>query len=327
MARRFGSPALQFEHVAGWENLPDSLAHFDVPAICTDTQGNVYLYCRGETPVMVYDRAGRLLDTWPPGPLTRRAHGIFTAGDSWYYLIDVGSHSVGRHDRSGQLTGQLGPAWTSSDTGYHGRDFHTIRRGAGPFNQPTSLAIGPAGDLFVSDGYGNSRIHRFSKDGELTGSFGEPGSGPGQFAIPHDLWIHGDGRVFVADRENDRLQVFSGAGEFLAEWTDVQRPQGIFIDSSDRVYVAEGSWQQGWRSERRGVIRETEPGRISVFDIDGQLLSRWSQPDPHEAGFLLSPHGLWVDDHGAVYVAVNAGTAGEFTGIRGAAAALKFARC
>ena len=327
MGRRFGSSPIEFEYVRGWEKLPDGFSHFDVPAVCTDPDGNVYLYCRGDHPVLVYDREGHLLDAWGPGKLTHRAHGICADPGRGLFLVDEGSHSVGFHDSSGQLRQEIGPAGVSSDSGYDGSDFRTITRGAGPFNRPTSLAIAPSGDLYVSDGYGNSRIHQFTRDGALVRSWGEPGQKPGQFHIPHDVWVHSDGRVFVADRENDRLQIFDASGQFLVDWTDVQRPQGIFIDRSDLVYVAEGSWIKGWKSERRGVIDETEPGRVSVFDIQGALVSRWSQPDPGEEGFLLSPHGVWVDDQGAVYIAVNAGTAGEFTGIRGADAALKFVRC
>ena len=190
MGRRFGSSPIEFEYVRGWEKLPDGFSHFDVPAVCTDPDGNVYLYCRGDHPVLVYDREGHLLDAWGPGKLTNRAHGICADPGRGLFLVDEGSHSVGFHDSSGQLRQEIGPAGVSSDSGYDGSDFRTITRGAGPFNRPTSLAIAPSGDLYVSDGYGNSRIHQFTRDGALVRSWGEPGQKPGQFHIPHDVWVH-----------------------------------------------------------------------------------------------------------------------------------------
>jgi DNA-binding beta-propeller fold protein YncE len=101
----------------------------------------------------------------------------------------------------------LGTMNTTSDTGYDGKDYMTITRPGGPFNRPTNIAVGPRGDLYISDGYGNCRVHRFSTTGELKQSWGVPGIGPGQFHLPHGIATAADGRVFVCDRENDRIQI------------------------------------------------------------------------------------------------------------------------
>src|SRR5439155_15039166 len=114
-------------------------------------------------------------------------------------------------------------------SGYDGT-LESIIRGGPPFNRPTNLAVAPSGDVYVSDGYGNCRVHRYAADGKLIGSWGEPGSGPGQFILPHSVWVAADGRVLVADRENDRIQVFSPSGEYLTEWGAL-RPTDVCTDA------------------------------------------------------------------------------------------------
>ena len=179
----------------------------------------------------------------------------------------------------------------------------TITRPGGPFNRPTNLAIGPRGDLYVSDGYGNCRVHQFSPIGTLKRSWGEPGTGPGQFYLPHGIAVAADGRVFVCDRESDRIQIFSPDGEYLSEWTDTQRPTHIVFDAQGRAYVSELWWHKGQVSRRHGVTQEPKHGRVSVFDRDGRLLARWGTPEATKPGSFAAPHGLAVDSKAAVYVA------------------------
>lgn len=322
----FGSGELSFELVNGWEHVPDGWHHFDVPAICTEASGNVYAYWRGDHSIVVYDRKGRCLDSWRRPPFDVRAHGIFMSRDNRVYLVDEGSSSVGCFTLAGDLVNQIGPSGSPSESGYDGVNYRTITHGAPPYNRPAGVGVAPSGEVYIADGYGNSRVHRFTPGGELVQSWGEPGRGVGQFHVPHDLWVHTDGRVFVADRENDRIQVFSSDGQLESVWTDVQRPQGLFIDPDGVLYVAEGVWPVGWESQRRGPFTTAEPGRISLYDLEGNVLVRWSNPDPAEPGYLLSPHGIWVDDEGAIYVSANVGTMGEVMGIGTGEALLKFAR-
>jgi sugar lactone lactonase YvrE len=326
--RLIGDQTLRFELVKDWERLPDSWSHYDVPSICTDADDNVYLYCRGEQTIMVFDQNGEPLESWEAGQFGVRAHCAFMSKAGELFLVDEGEHSVGRFTTAGQKLQQIGPSGVPSPTGYDGENYRTTTAGAGPYNRPTGLSIRHDGHLYISDGYGNCQVHHFDEAGTLVQSWGTPGRGPGELYVPHAIAVDAQGRVLVADRENERIQIFSGSGEVLEIWTDVQRPQGIFIDAAGLVYVAEGAWPVGWESQRPsgGVFTELVPGRISIYDRDGNVLARWEQPDPHESGFLLSPHGIWSDSAGSIYVGTNVRTFGKILGQQGGDCVLKFTR-
>jgi DNA-binding beta-propeller fold protein YncE len=130
-----------------------------------------------------------------------------------------------------------------------------------------------------------------------------PGSGPGQFYLPHGIACAADGRVFVCDRENDRIQIFSPDGEYLTEWTDTQRPTHLVFDGQGRAYVSELWWHAGQTSRRHGAITEPRYGRVSVYDRDGKVLARWGTPDACAPGSFAAPHGIAVDSRGDIYVA------------------------
>ena len=227
-----------YDVVQGWEQLPAGFSHPDVAAVAVDHSGRVYLFCRAEHPVLVYERDGRFVRSWGEGLFTMRAHGITVAPDGSVWCVDDGDQTARKFDPDGRLLLTLGTSGRASDTGYDGTTVASIARGGPPFNRPTNLAVAPNGELYVTDGYGNARVHRFSSKGELVGSWGEPGTGPGQFMLPHGIAVHRDGRVFVADRENDRIQIFSPDGEFLGEW-DVQRPTQLVFDANGNAIVAE----------------------------------------------------------------------------------------
>jgi NHL repeat len=146
--------------------------------------------------------------------------------------------------------------------------------------------------------------------------------------VPHSTWVHTDGRVFVCDRENDRIQIFSPDGTYLTEWLDVQRPQDIFIDADERVYVGELVWRKGMKSFRRGPIAEEEPSRLSIFDLEGNVLVRWGGADAAQPGNFVALHGLWVDDRGDIYMAEVTDTIGVRQGFvpEGTHTFQKFAR-
>jgi DNA-binding beta-propeller fold protein YncE len=264
---------------------------------------------------MVYNREGRFLDSWGEGKFSYRTHGMFMNGENEIFCVDDSGNSVGRYALDGTHLQTIGPAGILSDSGYDGSDMKTITHGAPPYNRPTNLAVAPSGDLYVSDGYGNSRVHHFTDGGELLHSWGEPGIGRGEFHTPHSVWVHADGRVLVADRQNDRIQIFDGAGNYLDEWLDVQRPQDIYIDDAGLVYIGELVYRKGEVSSRRGPILEEEPSRLSIFDLDGNLLLRWSDPDPTKAGYFIAPHGIWVDNEGSIYLAEVTNTIGVSKGL------------
>jgi hypothetical protein len=170
--------------------------------------------------------------------------------------------------------------------------------------------------MFVADGYGNARVHRFDKDGRLIASWGEPGAGPGQFHVVHGIAIDSSGIVYVADRENNRIQLFTDSGKYLGEWIDVARPCEIFIDRSGWCYVAE----LGFRAGRWPGTGTHEPsqtgGRVSIFDRQGKLHARWGGGEnPPAAGDFFAPHDIWVDSHGDVYVSEVTWSAGGRNGV------------
>jgi len=293
---------LKYEVLEGWEQLPAGYAHRDVAGVAIDAEDRVFLICRGDHPIIIYDQNGKFLGSWGQGEFTYRTHGITVGPDNNLYCTDDGNHTVRKFTPSGKLLMTLGTMNTPSDTGYNGKDTGTVARAGRPFNRPTNLAVGPKGDLYVSDGYGNCRVHQFSPTGALKRSWGVSGKGPGQFHLPHGIAVDKDGRVFVCDRENDRIQIFSPDGEYLAEWTDTQRPTHIVFDPAGRAYVSELWWHKGQTSQRHGPISQARYGRVSVYDKEGRVLTRWGTPEATAAGSFAAPHGIAVDSRGDIYV-------------------------
>jgi sugar lactone lactonase YvrE len=151
---------------------------------------------RGMARVLVYERDGTFLRSWGERQFTERTHGITVTSDGAVFCVDDAGHDVRKYTPDGQLLMRLGTG-RASDTRYDGKVMASIRGGP-PFNRPTNLAVAPDGELFITDGYGNARVHVFSADGRLLRSWGEPGTGPGQFMLPHGLAVLRDGRVAVA---------------------------------------------------------------------------------------------------------------------------------
>jgi len=299
-----GQGEYRYEVVESWEQLPRGWSHGDVAGIATDSQDRVYVFNRSEHPVIVYDRDGTFLDTWGDLTLYPRPHGI-TIVDDVVYLVDATDQTVRKCTLDGKILLTLGTSGQVSDTGYQAKAPHnltTIARAAGPFNVPTRLGVGPSGALYVSDGYGNARVHRFSPNGALLQSWGEPGTGPGQFNLPHSVWVHTDGRVFICDRENDRVQIFGPTGKLLDIWTHVSRPGDLFIAHDGTVYIGEMGWEKGSRNMAGRLLDEDRPSRLTIRDLAGNILSTWGGPDPCASDGFAAPHGLWVDSHGDIYV-------------------------
>jgi sugar lactone lactonase YvrE len=302
---RGGGLAMRYDVVQDWEQLPKGYEHRDVAGVACDQEDRVFLICRGEHPIIIYTDRGKFIDSWGEGEFTLRTHGITIGPDNSVYATDDGNHTIRKYTPNGKLLMTLGTMNTPSDTGYNGKDTRTVTRAGGPFNRPTNIAIGPKGDLYVSDGYGNCRVHQFSPTGQLKRSWGTPGQGPGEFFLPHGIAVHSDGRVFVCDRENDRVQIFSPDGEYLSEWTDTRRPTHLVFDAQGRAYVSELWWQPGQTSYRYGPAGDNpsvKSGRVSVYDKDGAVLARWGGADPVVAGNFAAPHGLAVDSRRDVYV-------------------------
>jgi DNA-binding beta-propeller fold protein YncE len=297
-----------------WAKLPAGWGWVEVAGVAADSRDRVFVFSRGDHPVMVFDRDGTLVDSWGEGVFAR-PHGIFIGPDDAVYCADDVGHTVRKFTPDGKLLMTLGTEGKPSDTGATSMDYRTIVRAGGPFHYPTNLTISPEGDLFVSDGYGNARVHKFSSDGRLLLSWGEPGAGPGQFHLPHGIAVDRQGTVYVADRENSRVQLFTSEGKFVAEWTDVARPCQVCIDADGFIYVAELGFRAGlWPGMTAPA--DATGGRVSVFDRDGKLQARWGGGlNPTAPGDFFAPHGIGVDSRGSVYVAEVVASGGGNRGL------------
>jgi len=290
----YGSGKYSYELVDKWAKLPENEAILDACSVDIDSQDRVCVLTRGTNPIMVFDREGNFLASWGAGLFTR-VHGGCIGSDNLIYFTDADGNAMYKFTLKGeQLLRLSADEGIPSDTGFSVETMEkmgietalkAIKKSGPPFNLPTDVSISRSGDIFVSDGYGNARIHRFSPEGILLSSFGEPGRGPGQFRVPHCVWIDRYEHIWVADRENNRIQIFNIDGVFIDQWTDFIRPCDIFIDDDEVVYVAELS------------------RRISILDPDGHLITRITcNVDDKEKAMLLGPHGITVDSRGDIYV-------------------------
>lgn len=261
-----------FEVVEGWGLGTGGRVFGGVtPDVAVDSKDRVYITRRSPPAILVYDPDGTYVTTYADDVLSN-PHNIYIDADDHLYVADTDDHTVRTFDTSGTLLQTWGTPNEPGEPGF-------------PFNQPTKAMPSPSGHLFVSDGYGQHRIHRFSPEGDLEQSWGEEGTGPGQFALPHDLWIDERDRVLVTDRENHRIQLFDFDGTYIGEWTDTRSPNNIHITPDNDVYVAEA------------------PHRFSIYDLDGNLLARWGEAGEGPGQFVDAPHGICVDSNGDVYVA------------------------
>jgi DNA-binding beta-propeller fold protein YncE len=277
-----GTGKYTFELIENWAKLPPGETFGNTSAVATDSQDRVYVFQRKDPPVLVFDRDGTYLRCWGISAMTD-PHGIYIADDV-VYLTDRADSVCLTYTLDGKPLQLLGRRGQHSDTGCE-KPGDVAPRAAGPFNYPTEMVPAPSGDLYVSDGYRNARVHRFTADGRLLKSWGEPGKGgPNQFHLPHSLVVDQEGTVYVCDRENNRIQVFSADGAFRTMWTDMRRPLDISIGRDGLLYISEGSVN--------GLS-----ARVSILDTQGHVVARWDS---------LSAHGSWVDAHGDIYLALGA---------------------
>jgi DNA-binding beta-propeller fold protein YncE len=299
----------QYTVVPGWEKIPEGWSHEDVADVAVDGNDNVYVFNRGAHPVIVYSADGEYLSSWGDG-VFRNPHSITIGASGLVYCVDAGDHTIRSFTADGELLSTWGTKDQPSDTGYVFGDAMSVVRSAIPFNRPTKLCALKSGACLVSDGYGNARVHRLSPAGLVLDSWGEPGSGPREFRLPHSVAASPDEQqVYVADRENHRVQVLDASGRFLAVWTDVSRPNGLYVDSAGLVYVAELGTNTG-----RLVDLEDRLGggwsRCSVFDPSGKLVGRWGTAEAGKDGSFYAAHGICTDSAGSVYVAETCRSAG-----------------
>jgi DNA-binding beta-propeller fold protein YncE len=298
-----------------WAKLPPGITWSEVAAVATDSRDRVFVFNRGDHPVLVFEPDGTLVASWGEG-LFVRPHGLTIGSDDAVYCTDDLGHVVHKFTPDGRPLFTLGTKGSPSDTGATSVDFRTIQRAGPPFHYPTNVALSPAGDLYVTDGYGNARVHKYDPAGRLLFSWGEPGGGPGRFRVPHGIAVGHDGTVYVADRENSRLQLFTPNGKYLSEWTDLARPSQVFLDPAGDVYVAELGYRAGMWPGTAAPYPDAPGGRMSVFDRDGRLKARWGGGrDPCAAGDFFAPHDVCVDSRGDIYVAEVVWSAGGNRGM------------
>ncbi|MDP6706593.1 MAG: peptidyl-alpha-hydroxyglycine alpha-amidating lyase family protein [Alphaproteobacteria bacterium] len=288
MTTVLGDGDFRYRVEADWAKLPDGWGFNDVAAVAVDHEDRVYVFNRGEHPMIVFDREGNFLRSWGEG-LFGRAHGLHIGPDETLYCTDDGDHTVRRCTLDGKVLMTLGIP--GKPTPYMAGE---------PFHRCTHTALSPEGDLYVSDGYGNARVHKYSPDGKLLFSWGEPGTDPGQFNIPHNICCDGDGWVYVADRENHRVQIFDGRGRFETQWHGMHRPCGLCMAAGRDPLCYIGELGPGMPVNM--AVPNIGP-RLSVVTNKGELLARVGDIRAGLApGQFLAPHGLAVDSRGDIYV-------------------------
>ena len=273
MAAQVGSGDYKFERVPSWPNMPKYWEMGLASDGAVNSKNEVHIFSRGLHPVTIWDTDGIFISSWGEGTFSANPHGIYIAPNDNVWLVDRDYHIATEYSPAGKELRTLGEKLAPSPS-FQGM----------PFNMPSGIAVAPNGELFASDGYGGHRVHKFSADGELLHSWGMEGAGEGTFKLLHNIWVDSRSRVFIADRENDLIQIFDADGNFLEQWDDVVRP-GSMVMLNDIVYVIESGPQGG----------------ISIFDLDHNLLSSWRSNEPQE-GSIIGGHGICVDLDGNIYV-------------------------
>jgi DNA-binding beta-propeller fold protein YncE len=298
---KVGTGKFTYEVEEGWGKLPEGWSFVEVGGVAVDSGDRVYVFNRSEHPVIVFDREGNFIKSWGED-LFRNAHAALIGPDDALYCTDDRGHTVRKTTLDGEVLLTLGTPDQPSDTGYDGGDYRTIKRDGPPFNRPTNLALSPAGEIYITDGYGNCRVHVFSSDGKLLRSWGDPGTGPGQFNLPHGIAVSQKGIVYVADRQNNRIQLFTPGGKYLSEWGNLNRPTDVRLERDGNLYVSELGHQVGISQGMPAPTADSPRSRVSIFDLDGKLLARF-EGDPGTApGNFCAAHTVCTDSRGDMYV-------------------------
>lgn len=294
MTATAGKESFVYEALETWHKLPAGMRLIETPGVAVNSRDEVYAFCRNpEHPVIVFDRDGNFLHTFGKGVFSARTHGIFVGPDDSVYCADDGIHTITKWTPDGRLLLTLGTP-----------DKPAPRWGGEPFNRPTHAAVSPVtGAIYVTDGYGNSRVHKFTPEGRHLLSWGEPGIDAGQFIRPHNVAIDKDDNVYIADRECHRVQVFDAGGKFITMFNNIHRPDGMTLGPDGNIYIGELNGMDGV---------DDAPGlghRVSIITLKGELLARFGDPDEGEQpGKFIAPHGIAVDSHGDIYVGESAYT-------------------
>jgi sugar lactone lactonase YvrE len=289
-AQAFAQPN-PYREVENWAQLPAGMHWGQVISVDPDAKGNIWVFHRGEPPLLEFDPSGKFLKALGQDMFVQ-PHGLYIDAEGNIWVSD------GRgKDGKGQQVFKLSP---------DGKILLTLGKagvaGDGPdtFNAPSDILVAPNGDIFVADGHGgntNNRVVKFSRDGKFIKAWGKKGSGPGEFDLPHSLALDSQGRLFVADRNNNRIQIFDLDGKYLAEWKQFGRPSGICITKDDTIYVVDSeSTTKRNPGVKRGIrIGSAKDGKVTAFIPD-------SEPNP-DTTTVLGVEGVTADAAGNVYAA------------------------
>jgi len=277
-------PQLPYHLVAGWPDMPKGYNFGESSGVDVDKQDNVWIANRGAYPVMEFDKTGKFIQGWNDDTVRLTssnthgtgAHGIRVDPDGNIWLVDVDGHLLHKYNQQGRRLMVIGtrqgtPSNNDSQVG---------------FNRPTNLWFLPNRDFYVTDGYGNSRVIEFNKNGEYIRHWGTPGKGDSQFTLPHSVTVDSKGTVYVADRVNKRVQVFTPEGQFITKWTDVGQPWGLYYVAKENViYMCDGLYN-----------------RITKISLEGKVLGQMGSFGK-APGKLDFAHEIAVDSQGSIYVA------------------------
>ena len=261
----------QWRPVATWPPLPPTLASWGKPsAVALDGAGRLLIFHRGAPALLRYEKTGKLESMWSSG-FFQMAHGLKVAPVGNIWVTDARRHVIVKFSPAGKQLQMLGtPDQMASD-----RDH---------FGGVADLAFLPNGDFYVADGYRNSRVVKFDKTGKYLLEWGKKGTGPGEFNLPHAIALDSNGRVYVGDRENKRIQIFSADGKYVTEWKAGGAPYGLAFGPDGSLWSGDGL-----------------ANRVSRMDRNGKVVDSFELPLEHPDG--TGAHMLAVGSDGAVYVA------------------------
>lgn len=294
-----GTGELRYELVEGWAKLPESSLCIDVTDVGADSQGRVFLFVRGEPCVIVLGADGSFLDSWGTLETFKRPHALTVGPDDSIWLTDSGNHTVRQYTATGQLLLEL--------TASHPSPALSNK----PFNQCTHVAVDPRhGHIYVSDGYSNAAVHKYTPNGDYQLSWGSPGCAPGQFCVPHNISADREGLVYVADRHNGRVQVFDDSGAVQDIWQGASLPNALHIDTrapeqlaylqelSPMTFLNERAYGMAEWSSMTGLGH-----KITIRGLDGTVRATLCDNGVGtKPGQLVGPHGISVDPEGSVFV-------------------------
>lgn len=277
-----------YRPVENWAKLPTSMEWGQVISVQPDAHGNIWVFHRKDPPILEFDASGNFVKSFGAGMFVE-PHGLSLDRNGNIWATDQSAK-----DGKGEQAIKFSP---------EGKVLMTLGKagvaGSGPdtFNGPCDVAVAANGDIFVADGHGgdtNARVVKFSKDGKFIKAWGMKGSGPGEFDTLHRLAMDSRGRLFVADRGNNRIQIFDGQGKFIAQWRQFGRPSGIFISKDDTLYSVDS---QSDETTNPGVKRGIRIGSAK----DGSV--KWFIPDLSTDPRIALAEGVSADAQGDIYAA------------------------